>query len=281
MSNNKNTTTIERIIAKIDNDFNPDNSEWILRVGSWVHDALGLLDISNTERVKERFEDKNRIAYSKCELKGKIKVYDYNGCEIKEFDNVIKDCKGKCGFNSFPSTGNGIQTIAVSSTKTTAIVKNNNPAIVPKEVITKQINGGDGSRYNIMELYKSNGINRNYILIDCKHIELNFDTDCIIVEHDDIKMCHSDIYNCDFPEIPNNAKVIEYLVYYCMYKMLCRGYKHQVFNLSASQYGTNPYYIYKQLEDEAKRSYINDGIDNDLSHLWRSGFFIGMFDPRN
>ena len=40
MLNNVNTN-VEHIIAKIDNDFNPDNSDWIPRVGTWVIDAMG------------------------------------------------------------------------------------------------------------------------------------------------------------------------------------------------------------------------------------------------
>ena len=279
MAQNK-VTNIDRIIAKIDNDFNPDNSDWIPRVGAWVHDALGILDYDNTKRVKEKFVVKDRIAYSKCELKGKLKVYDKNGCEIKEYDD-IKD-NACCGSQSIHSTGGQIEVIAENSSGTTSIIHNSSPSEVPTDVITKQINGGDGSRYNVIEIFanKSNIQNKNYVLIDCKNIELNFDTDYIIVEHDEIKTCHSDIYNCDFPEIPNNGKVIEYLAYYCMYKMLCRGFKHPVFNLSASQYGTNPYYIFKSMEDEAKRSLINDNVDENLTNLWRSAFFIGAFNPR-
>ena len=52
-------------------------------------------------------------------------------------------------------------------------------------------------------------------------------------------------------------------------------------NLQASQYGTNPYYIAQSLMEEAKRSVIIQGIDEDLTELWRSAFFIGTFDPRH
>ena len=62
--------------------------------------------------------------------------------------------------------------------------------------------------------------------------------------------------------------------------MLCRGYKHPVFNLNASQYGTNPYYIWTQLKEEAKRSVLNNNAD-DGSKLFRSNLFISTFDPRD
>ena len=272
-----NTTNIDRIIAKIDNDFNPDNSDWIPRVGAWIYDALGFLNVTTTEKVKEKFIVKNRIAYSKCELKGDIKIYDKNGCEIKELDETLNSCG--C-LNNIPFTGEQIEIKSENGSGTIAIVKNNK-VNVPDEVIIKQINGGDGTRYNVNEIWKNNkNNNHNYVLVDCKNIELNFDTDYIIVEHDKLKCSHSDIYNCDFPDIPDNAKLIEYLAYWCIYKMLLRGYKHPVMNLAASQYGTNPYYIAKSMEDEVKRSIINRGINEDLTNLWRSAFFIGTFNPR-
>ena len=277
-------TNIDRIIAKIDNDFNPDNSDWIPRVGAWVHDGLGLLDINVTKRVKEKFKVIGRVAYSKCELKGKIKIYDANGCEIKELDDIKNnDCCVKIDDHT---TGDQIQKIASNGSRTTSIIENNNPSKVPDKVVITQVNGGDGSRYNVTEVYSNSPVEgRNYVLVDCKHIELNFDTEYIIVEHDEVNTCHSNIYNCDFPEIPDNAKVIEFLAYWCIYKMLLRGYKHPVMNLHASKYGTNPYYIAQSLMEEAKRSYINHGVEDalngELARLWRSSFFIGAFDPRN
>jgi hypothetical protein len=61
--------------------------------------------------------------------------------------------------------------------------------------------------------------------------------------------------------------------------MLCRGYKHPVMNLAASQYGTNPYYMWIKLKDEAKRSVINNNFDD--TKMFRSNFFINTFDPKN
>ena len=84
------------------------------------------------------------------------------------------------------------------------------------------------------------------------------------------------------PAIPNNGILIEALVYYCMYKMLCRGYKHPVFNLQASQYGTNPYYIWTQMKEEARRSVLSNRVDSneDITKILRSNFYINTFDPR-
>ena len=49
---NKSNTNIERIIAKIDNDFNPDNSDWIPRIGAWCIDAMSMLNVTPKEKKK-------------------------------------------------------------------------------------------------------------------------------------------------------------------------------------------------------------------------------------
>ena len=42
---NDSKITVEHIIAKIDNDFNPDNSDWIPRVATWCIQLKKLLNI--------------------------------------------------------------------------------------------------------------------------------------------------------------------------------------------------------------------------------------------
>ena len=39
---NNSKITVEHIIANIDNDFNPDNNDWIPRVAAWCNDAVVL-----------------------------------------------------------------------------------------------------------------------------------------------------------------------------------------------------------------------------------------------
>lgn len=48
-------TNLEHIIAKIENDFNPDNSDWIPRVAAWTIDAMAQLKVFNTIKNKELF----------------------------------------------------------------------------------------------------------------------------------------------------------------------------------------------------------------------------------
>ena len=109
-------------------------------------------------------------------------------------------------------------------------------------------------------------------------LELN-----IIIKYKNVVTYHSDLYNCDLPVIPNNGMLIEAIGYYCMYKILCRGHKHTVMNLSATQYGTNPFFMWNHYKDEVKRSVIIDaqGEVVDDGGLWRESFFNFTFNPRD
>ena len=266
-------TNVDRIIAKIDNDFNPNNSDWIPRVGAWVHDALMQLDCIITESKTKKLTVKDNIARSDCELGNQIKVYDSNDCLIKELD-ANNNCACGNDENSLVSFKGVCQITPDTVTKEVDNSKQEDTTIAFHENVPVPY----PPRYNVVT-YKQN-CNHGYVRIDSKTFELNFNTDYILVSYNAPKQNKCVFYNCISPVIPNNGKLIEAITYYCMYKMLTRGYVHPVMNLSASQYGTNPYYIWMQTKEEAKRSVINDGIDENLDDLWRSAFYIETFNPR-
>lgn len=277
MQNNVNTN-VERIIAKIDNDFNPDNSDWIPRVGAWCIDAMSQLNILRTKRKKIKLTVNDKIAYSDCPINTNIKVYDENGCEIKE----INDSSNKCCNSVSTGDSSNENNIVTEITPNTINVVNTGKNNSSNYVVAETINNKYPFRYNIHHyvIGNNNEEKHNYVLVGSNKIELNFDTDCIYVETEYIETVCSELFGCELPVIPNNGLLIEAIAYYCMYKMLCRGYKHPVFNLNASQYGTNPYYMWTTLKEEAKRSIANNVDINDASKLFRSNLFINTFDSR-
>lgn len=267
--------SIERIIAKIDNDFNPDNTDWIPRVAAWVTDALLQLDVNLTKRKRISLPIRNRIGISQYNLRNAI-IYDKCGNRIQEATANASDCP--C--NGSPSTGDLEQTATASATDTSETICNEDANNAPDQMVSEQI---APNRYNIYEFELGCDKQRNYVLIDDTKIELNFDTDCIQLEYDFIETQESELYGCELPMIPNDGVLIEALTYFCMYKMLTRGYKHPVMNLAASQYGTNPYYIWLQMKEQAKRSIINRNFDRDMddsSRMFRSALYIDTFDPK-
>lgn len=298
MLNNVNTS-VERIIAKIDNDFNPDGSDWIPRVADWTIDAMSQLKVLQTVPKRRKLGVVNRIARSLCPINdNKLKVYDKNGCEIPE----LKDGENSCS-NSSP-TG--------EQNKGCGYYNEPTERIDPDEVVYKQCSSNGSDRvsvvdtgYNGNETYGSIAIqennservlchsvheqsymtprrgcnDHNYVLACDNTIELNFDTDYIEIVSLEVETKYSEYYHTELPVVPNNGILIEAIGFYCMYKMLCRGMKHPVFNLNASQYGTNPYYIWEQMKSKAKAGVIIDAQDNNGGDkgAWRSYFYNYTF----
>ena len=270
--------SIEQIIAKIDNDFNPDNTDWIPRVAAWVSDALSQMNVLLTKRKRIKIPITNKIGISPYNLTNAV-IYDCCGNKIPEATAGAGDCS--CS----SSTGEGEQseTTEPSGATTTEITNNEDANEASDHVVSEQINGQYPARYNAYEYYLGCKEPHNYVLIDNNKIELNFNTNCVQAEFDYIQTEMSSTYGCELPVIPNNGILLEALTYFCMYKMLTRGYKHPVMNLAASQYGTNPYYMWLQLKEQAKRSIVNDKIDRDIadnSRMFRSGLYIDTFDPK-
>lgn len=272
---NNSKITIEHIIAKIDNDFNPDNSDWIPRVAAWCTDAMSQLKVLNTVEKAVKYNVKDRIVKSNCCFDNIIKVLDENGCEVKKVDNALdwcNDCSSPTGGLTQSSAN---QYCNPNGSKIREVLYN--PNAVEDVVFTEHTNTViERDRHNVHVVKTAPRRGRNYIA-SSHVIELNFDTPFITVISNVVETTYSEYYKCEVPVIPNNGLLAEALAYYCMYKMLCRGYKHPVFNLHASQYGTNPYDIWMRTKDRARNSVIND-IQEDDNGEWRR-FFINSMIP--
>ena len=78
-----NQLPLQRLIGKIDNDFNISESDWIPRVAAWTIDALSQMKVLPMEKKKRTLEVSDRLAQFPCQLNAtELKVYDSNGCEI-------------------------------------------------------------------------------------------------------------------------------------------------------------------------------------------------------
>lgn len=273
MEKNINITNIERIIAKIDNDFNLDNSDWVPRIAAWTIDALSILKCTPMDTKREKVKVNNKIATLNCPMTSShIKVYDKNGCKIKSTKEVYKCCTNYIDDDSdcqdisnTMELGNNVgQGSSINISTTVGLNKDKNTLI-----------------NKIVEIKFTSEVEHTYTIIDDTRIELNFDTEYVYVEYEVIKTYLSTLYNTELPYVPNNGILIEAIVYYCMYKILCRGIKHPVFNLSASQYGTNPFYMWMTLQEKAKRSVMFDKQGNILEEdgdAWRHALAIFSFE---
>lgn len=243
-----NQVPLQRLVGKIDNDFNISESDWIPRVAAWTIDALSQMKVLPMERKRRILEVSDKIATFPCELNAtEIKVFDKNGCEIEHLDKNKNSCN--CRNNKTQ-----LQEIAIfdSSNKT---------------------------GINFMEVanVKNNNNNRNFVL-DCNNIELNFDTDYIEVETFEVATYYDDYYDCEVPYIYEDGLLLEALSWYCLFKYLSRGSKHPVYDLKSNNPIINPWLQWNTLRPKAANS-VKKAISSNTEG-WNNFFYNSTFRPR-
>ena len=163
----KNQVNIGRLIGKIDNDFNLSESDWIPRVAAWTIDALSQMNCLPMEKKKRTLEVSNRIANFPCKLNAKeIKVFTENGCEVEPISKAGCSC------------GTGAIQIA-------RFDQDNNKYYEGYDEETGEVVSQTTVNYPKIQTV---GVGRNFV-IQNNNIELNFDTDKIIVDSNANEQC--------------------------------------------------------------------------------------------
>ena len=244
----KNQLELQRLIGKVDNDFNLSESDWIPRAAAWVIDALSQMRCLPMERKRRTLEVSERIANFPCTLNTtELKVFDENGCEIPNLKtNKGCNCSGLGASTSNSEIG----------------------------IFTDR----DRNGVNTVEIANITAPNNRNFVVAGNAIELNFETDSIIVESLEVATYHDDYYNCEVPYIYNNGLLLEALAWYILFKYLSRGSKHQVYSLTSPNPVLNPYSQWNNLRPRAMAS-VNHDLMNDTDG-WRNFFYNSTFDPR-
>lgn len=242
-----NQLTLQRLIGKVDNDFNISESDWIPRVAAWTIDALSQMKVLPMERKRRTLEVSDRIAQFPCTINAEeISVYDSNGCEIPAY----KKSKS-CGCN-----------------------KSNIPFMGEQIGVTKPYAPNGWETVQVANVVTAG--NRNFVL-DGNNIILNFDTDKIDVESLEVVTYHDDYYDCECPYIYDDGLLLEALSWYILYKYLSRGSKHTVYSLQSNSPVTNPYIQWNTLRPKAMAS-VKGKLGNAKG--WNNFFYNSTFLPR-
>lgn len=245
----KNQLPLSRLIGKIDNDFNISESDWIPRVAAWTIDALSQMQVLPMERKRRKLEVSNRVAQFPCIINAKeLKVYDKHGCEIMELNS-----DNSCGCSKLSKT-------------------------MPQEIAVIDDTNKTGINFMTVGTIVTSNRNHNFVL-DGNNIELNFDTDEIEVESYETATYFDEYYQCQVPYIYDNGLLLEALAWYCLFKYLSRGSKHQVYSLSSPNQVLNPYMQWSILKPKAMAS-VKIAISRS-SDGWNNFFYNSTFLPRN
>lgn len=260
-----NRLPLQRLIGKIDNDFNIDHSDWIPRVAAWVTDALSQMKILPRECKTRKVEINDRIGIFPCDLEASsFQIYDTNGCEIDPA-NDGNGCGCGCGGGSIDTSfeNNG------SSPVEEILIDVDRPADLGG------IYGGEVAR--IVSNGKSS---KNFVFIPPNKFELNFDTDYITVKSLEVATYYDEYFDCDVPWIYDDGLLLEALAWYCLFKILSRGYKHQVYDIKSPHAHLNPFLQWERLRPKAQASVKIAISKNCKSGAWSNFFYNSTFLPR-
>ena len=247
----KNQLTLERLIGKIDNDFNITEADWVGRVAAWTIDCLSQLKCLPMELKRRELLVNNRIAKFPVKLNATyIRVYDKNGIEIRP-------AKPGTPFNNSEyrnPSGNDYSEIGV-------FIDDNKQGINTTKIAR----------------IVSNDTSRNFV-VSGNGLDLNFETDKIYVDTYEVATYHDDYYDTDCPYIYDDGYLLEALSYYVLLKYLSRGSKHQVFDLRSNSPVTNPALKFELLRPKAIAS-VKIKLANDSG--WNNFFYNSTFRPRD
>lgn len=260
--NIKHLLPLQRIIGKIDNDFNIDHSDWIPRVAAWTIDALGQMRCTPYSKMRVRADvDDNNIAHIRNvkDIKN-IVVYNKQGCVI---DNLTKNgylhtpdsCKNE-KYNQFSSDESNWTEEQIG-------------LFTGDEDVRKRIRVGRICFDHT----------QNFVIVSDDTIQLNFSTDYVVVEYFGVATYYDEYFDDEVPYVYDNALLLEAIAWYCMMKILQRGYKHQVFSLSGPE-PVNPYLQWNKIKDQAAASVRKDLRDTTKNEGWNNFFYNSTFLPR-
>jgi hypothetical protein len=261
----KRLISMQRLVGKVDNDFNISESDWIPRVAAWVIDALSQLKVLPMEKKRRELEVSERIALFPCEITtNDLRVFDKYGNEIingadSKCNNVSGGSNsrcGKCGSSTISSTGGQYDTIGVT-----------------------KVGAKDSAAATILGTVVSSPEGHMFYL-NGNNIELNFDTDKIIVESYEVATYHDDYYDCEVPYIYDNGTLLEALSWYILFKYLSRGSTHPVYSIKSTSPYTNPFAQWTLLKSKAKTSVLND-MTRSGDEGWNNFFYNSTFLPRS
>ena len=254
----KRRISIQRLVGKVDNDFNIPESDWIPRVAAWTIDALSQLKVLPMEKKRRTLEVSERIALFPCEITAsELKVYDKYGNEIANgAESKCGNSKNSCKRCTNSSTGGQEQTIGVTN-----------------------VHADDWVTSTILDNVQISPEGHMYYL-EGNNIELNFDTDCIVVESLEVATYHDEYYDCEVPYIYDNGTLLEALAWYILFKYLSRGSKHPVYSLTSPSPYTNPFAQWTILKSKAKTSVLND-MKKGGDEGWNNFFYNSTFLPRS
>ncbi len=262
-----NLVSSAEIVARISEDYNINYSDYINRVPQWVHQALNELN------VKIAFIPTNidipivdRIGILPKDIKVMLGV-ECDGVRLRRIDGTSRKLGTELNYNDAIVMTN----IATSIYGTDTSISNDGVITTTPDKI-RTFNNETIIEAPISQQY-------DYLLLPNGKIEVNKDCDNITVYYMQYPIQFDDVFGFEAPMIPDNEPTKVALTWYVLSKILMRGYKHPILQLSHRDVEFDPYKQWDVWKTKARNN-LSDGDSerNDIiSRIWNSYFYLSTF----
>lgn len=278
------------ILAKIFNDFQPSNSAWIASCYDWIGEAVQAIGFhANSETKIAEVCIVNHRGNFPCDIEGLIAVY-YGDIRLPLGSDVsgygIKDWQTTKPLEVVNNTGvteldRLVALLIVQQDAYIALIDGGmlptNPIAIAQELLITQTTAkitaaaasftlATPSQYYGLNYYN---VNKNQIITSIEEATFRIVYWSFPTDED------------GFPEILDTFKYKEAVEWYCMYKMMLKGYNHaqlkwtdafQMFEKYRQQASNEAKMVGQDDMERFKNMWTNPNFNRDL---WQNGFIFG------
>lgn len=265
-----NLVEADEVVARLDNDFNINQGDYVSRIPQWIYQCLSDLNIYLGLVPKAYIAD---VEDFHCELPSdlhKLTGIEYNGTRLE-----------RRASDQYKITSVTDTTYAYISTKVGVTVHGSN--IQVDETLNKV--SIDASKIRV---YDSSTINelplssQYYYLIPNGKIETSFQSGIITFHYYVFPSSYNERLNSLCPMIPDNEAVKDAIAWYLFQCILQRGTKHSVFTLGNPNWKLDPFERYRKARLNAKNKATSDDPDQAriVDRMWQSHLYNNIAGER-
>jgi hypothetical protein len=241
-----NLISADEIVRRLDNDFNINHSDFLVRIPQWIYQSLRDIDYINSFVPSSLLSS---VSNYRCNLPQDL--YELSGIEYNHRRLIRTNypvSKNNISNFSDPIIISNIGVTVYGSTSDIRITEE-----LTEELKNIEVDINTMRSFEAFTILNAPTSVESYSLLN-GYIETSFEEGYIWYHYYKLPEHYNELLGSFCPYIPDNEKVIEFITSTCIKYILQRGFKHPVFSLESNNPYTNIGIITKQLKKEARNS---------------------------
>lgn len=265
-----NLVEADEVVARLDNDFNVKQGDYISRIPQWIHQCLSDLNIYLGLVPKAYVGE---VTNYTCELPSDLNRLigvEHNGARME-----------RRATGQYKTTVTTDTTFAYISTGVGVTVHGSNveidESLTHVSIDTNRIRVYDASTINELPISS-----QYYYLLPNNKIETSFEAGGVTFHYYILPASYNERLNSLCPLIPDNEAVKDAIAWYLFQSILQRGGKHPVFTLGNPNWKLDPYERYRKARLNAKNKANSDDSDQAriIDAMWQSVLYNNISGVR-